>query len=178
MRYATQGTREKLMKSAPKNSVTSVSSVAGSAFSLVELLIVISILGIMAAIVIPTLQDHSKKAKEAAAKDNLRILRTAIEAYAARNNGVPPGYPDNDPTQTPDYLFFYQQLIERKDYLSVLPDNPITSQEAMKVIVAPAELPAAPALTDVFGWYYDPATKTVKLNAEGTDSENTAYFDY
>ncbi len=38
------------------------------AFSLVEMLIVISIIGILGAIVIPMLQDHSHKAKEAAAK--------------------------------------------------------------------------------------------------------------
>lgn len=47
----------------------------GHGFSLVELLIVVAILGILAAIVIPEFQNHSQQAKEAAAKENLRIFR-------------------------------------------------------------------------------------------------------
>ncbi|RKY11715.1 MAG: hypothetical protein DRP65_03460, partial [Planctomycetota bacterium] len=47
------------------------------AFSLVELLIVVAILGILAAIVVPEFQTYTQQAKEAAAKDNLRILRNA-----------------------------------------------------------------------------------------------------
>lgn len=47
----------------------------GQGFSLVELLIVVAIIGILAAIVIPEFQNHSQQAKEAAAKENLRIFR-------------------------------------------------------------------------------------------------------
>ena len=57
------------------------------AFTLAEILIVVAILGILASLVIPTFQTHAAEAKEAAAKDNLRILRTAIERYAAEHNG-------------------------------------------------------------------------------------------
>ncbi|GAH74356.1 unnamed protein product, partial [marine sediment metagenome] len=67
------------------------------AFTLVEILIVVAILGILAAIVIPQFQAHSQEAKEAAAKDNLRILRNAIELYAVQHGGVPPGYPADNP---------------------------------------------------------------------------------
>ncbi len=66
------------------------------AFTLVEILIVVAILGILAAIVLPTFQDHVQQARESAAKDNLRILRNAIEVYAAQHNDVPPGYPNDD----------------------------------------------------------------------------------
>ena len=61
-------------------------------FSLVEILIVVAILGILAAIVLPEFQAHTQQAKEAAAKDNLRILRQQIELYAAQHNGLAPGY--------------------------------------------------------------------------------------
>ena len=61
-------------------------------FTLVELMIVVAILGVLAAIVLPEFAGHIQQAKESAAKDNLRILREAIERYAADHNGVPPGY--------------------------------------------------------------------------------------
>ena len=52
------------------------------AFSLIELIIVVAILGILAAIVLPIFQSHSEEAKEAASKDNLRILRNMVQFYA------------------------------------------------------------------------------------------------
>jgi len=70
------------------------------AFTLVEILIVTAILGIMAAIVMPIFGEQVQLAKEAAAKDNLRVLRNVIERYAAEHNDVPPGYSDNDPSKT------------------------------------------------------------------------------
>jgi prepilin-type N-terminal cleavage/methylation domain-containing protein len=61
------------------------------AFSLVELMIVVAVLGILAAIVVPQFQRHSTQAKEAVAKDSLRLLRGAIELYTARHGGRPTG---------------------------------------------------------------------------------------
>ena len=58
-------------------------------FSLVELIIVVAVLGIMAAIVVPQFQNQSTKAKEAVAKEGLRILRSAIELYTAQHSGIP-----------------------------------------------------------------------------------------
>ncbi|MHC4236894.1 MAG: type IV pilin protein, partial [Planctomycetota bacterium] len=49
-------------------------------------MIVVTILGSLAAIVIPEFSGHIQKAKESAAKDNLRILRQAIERYAQDHN--------------------------------------------------------------------------------------------
>ncbi|MHC4575646.1 MAG: type IV pilin protein [Planctomycetota bacterium] len=53
-------------------------------FSLIELIIVVAILGIVAAIVVPQFQSHTAQARESAAKKNLRVLRTAINLYAAQ----------------------------------------------------------------------------------------------
>ncbi|MBN2180906.1 MAG: prepilin-type N-terminal cleavage/methylation domain-containing protein, partial [Sedimentisphaerales bacterium] len=44
-------------------------------FSVAELIIVVAILGIMAAVVVPQFQSQSTRAKNAVAKDNLRLLR-------------------------------------------------------------------------------------------------------
>ena len=51
------------------------------AFTLVEVLIVVAILGILGALVLPTFRGHIIEAKEAAAKDNIRIFRNAIEYF-------------------------------------------------------------------------------------------------
>jgi prepilin-type N-terminal cleavage/methylation domain-containing protein len=56
-----------------------------AAFTLVEILIVTAILGILAAIVIPEFQAHATQAKEAAAKESLRMLREAIDRYTLDN---------------------------------------------------------------------------------------------
>ena len=146
------------------------------AFTLVELLIVISILGIMAAIVLPTFQNHLQKTKEVAAKDSLRILRTTIEAYAAKNNGVPPGYPDNDPTQPPNFAAVVGGLCGDPKYLKEIPENPF-NDDPIAIIIANAD--SFPAAADgLSGWIYQPATKNIRLNYQGTDSEGVSYFEY
>src|SRR3989339_1948160 len=90
-----------------------------NAFSLVELMIVVAILGILAAIAMPVFQGHIQKAKESAAKDNLRILRNAIEVYAAQHNDVPPGYTNNTLSQGVSTSELNSQL--ENGYLSKVP---------------------------------------------------------
>jgi len=147
-------------------------------FSLVEVLIVVAILGILAAIAIPQFQSHSQQAKEAAAKDNLRILRQQIEFYAARHGGVPPGYPNNDPSMSPSNKPFWDQMIKNSNYLSKMPANPFSGKTVIKMVYNDEDFPAEPLVTSLYGWIYQPSTKTVKLNWPGTDSDGVAYFDY
>lgn len=52
-------------------------------FSLVELMVVVSIIGILAAIAIPNFQRFTSRAKQAEAKANLSALYTAMRAYHA-----------------------------------------------------------------------------------------------
>lgn len=148
------------------------------AFTLVEVLIVVAILGILAAIVVPQFQSNTQQAREAAAKDNLRILRQQIEFYAARHGGVPPGYPNNDPSMSPSNLPFWYQMIENGDYLSKMPVNPFSGETVIKMVYNDEDFPTEPLVTSLYGWIYQPATKTIKLNWPGTDSEGISYFSY
>ncbi len=148
------------------------------AFTLIEILIVVAILGILAAIVLPCLQDHITEAREAAAKDNLRILQNAIELYASQHNGVPPGYPGDDPSQSPSHHILINQLVKMGDLLSNLPKNPFNEKSFTKMIDNDEDFPTEPLLTGLYGWIYKPATKTIKLNWPGTDKDGVRYYDY
>ena len=154
------------------------SGIMKRAFSLVELMIVVAILGILAAIALPTFQGHVSEARQAAAKENLHILRNAIEFYATQHNGVPPGYPDNDPSNEPYTLFFIVQLVNSGKYISKLPANPFNGIRGVKTIGNNEDFPTGHVLLDLYGWIYKPATKTIKLNWEGTDKDGIAYLDY
>ncbi len=147
------------------------------AFTLVELIIVVSILGILAAIVLPEFQNHQQKAKETQAKANLKLLRDAIERYAV-DHGVPPGYPDNDSTQTPNYLLVFSQLTVVNKYLSELPKNPFNDKMAFLVLMNNESVTEGMEVNPAHGWIYHPATKTVKINWPGADSEGNSFFDY
>ena len=58
-----------------------------SGFTLIELLIVILIIGILAAIAIPSFVGQKAKANDASAKTQARTLQTAMEAAATDANG-------------------------------------------------------------------------------------------
>ncbi len=144
-------------------------------FTLVELVIVVSILGILAAIVLPEFQGHAQEAKEVAAKDNLRILRTTIERYAFDHNGIPPGYPDDNTSNLPIMAAFQYKVIN-ENYLNDIPENPFNHIDLFLMIRDDQSFPAA--ATGDYGWVYQPQTKTIKLDWPGTDSSGVLYFDY
>ena len=56
-------------------------------FTLIELLVVILIIGILAAIAIPSFLNQRGKAQDSAAKVQARTGETAAETYATDNNG-------------------------------------------------------------------------------------------
>lgn len=161
------------------------------AFTLIEVLIVVSILGILAAIVLPIFQSHSQQAKEAAAKDNLRILRNAIELYATEHNDMPPGYCDNG--DMAPMFWLYPQFTAYTSYngipnatrsasfafgpyLSEFPANPFNNKSIVRRMDDSTPLPES--ADGSFGWIYKPATKTIRIDFPGTDSEGISFYSY
>ena len=57
-------------------------------FTLIELLVVMLIIGILAAIAIPSFFNQREKAQDSKAKTDARTAQTAMETYATDNGGV------------------------------------------------------------------------------------------
>ena len=139
-------------------------------------MIVVAVLGMLAAIVVPHFKLHATQANEAVAKDSLRILRSGIERYTSQHGGVPPGYEDDDPGTVPSSLTFHNQLIIEGRYVLKMPENPFNELKTTLVIANDGTFPEAASGT--YGWIYQPATITIRLDWPGTDKDGIRYYDY
>ena len=162
-------------------------------FTLVELIIVVTILGIMAAIVIPTFQGNIATAKESASKTNLTTIRTQLELYKLQHNGYPPGYINGGDaliafvplqlTQTtavggqPSGSTIPSGSFPYGPYLKSIPQNPFNKLSTIDYVAE------ATPFSDVVdgtssGWLYKKETAEIAINWTGTDSEGVAYYNY
>jgi general secretion pathway protein G len=58
-------------------------------FTLVEMLLVITIIGILAALVVPKMMGRSEQARDAAARADIASIKTALDAYEVDNGYYP-----------------------------------------------------------------------------------------
>jgi prepilin-type N-terminal cleavage/methylation domain-containing protein len=146
------------------------------AFSIAELIIVAAIIGILAALVMPSLHNHAMEAKEAAARENLQLLRGAIELYAARHGGAPPGYAANNLSSNPTAEHFLSQTTVEDRCLLQMPENPFNDLNRVRIVGNEDVFPTEATGHD--GWVYQPATKIIRVDWPGGDSHGIRFFDY
>lgn len=93
-------------------------------FTIVELLIVIVIIGILAALVIVAYTGIQARARDSTRVTDMRNVKTAIEAYAADNNG------DYPPTSFPGLAYY---LVPK--YIKAIPTDPINAAQDGKAYI-------------------------------------------
>ena len=162
-----------------------------SGFTLIELIIVVSILGILAAIVVPKFSDASDLARQSALKEDLRNLRTQIELYKTQHDSVCPGYPGGNEAAAATQVIFIDQLTKFTDangnvsetrsssypfgpYLGSMPVNHISQNSDIKIVSG--AFPATASGNE--GWVYQASSGKVCPNISGIDSNDKLYFDY
>jgi general secretion pathway protein G len=121
-----------------------------SAFTLVEMLLVITIIGILAALVIPKMVGRSEQARQTAGRADLSSIKTALDAFEVDNGYYPKSMQDliqqpnnaknwhgpylekipQDPWGN-NYLYYYPGKHNQNSYdlLSVGPDGKEGSED-------------------------------------------------
>lgn len=79
-------------------------------FTLIELMIVMAIIGILAVIAIPSYVSAVRQAREAVLKEDLHIMRNAIDSYTADKQKAPQSLDD----------------LVQEGYLKAIPEDPMT----------------------------------------------------
>lgn len=117
-----------------------------SAFTLIELLVVMAIIATLLSIAVPRYFHSMEKSKEAILKEDLNIMRDAIDKYYG------------DTGKYPDAL---EDLVSKK-YLRKIPIDPITESETTWVVIPPEDA--------TNGAVYD-----VQSGATGNSRDGTPY---
>jgi type II secretion system protein G len=117
-------------------------------FTLIELLIVMAIIGMLLALVVPRYFHTVTHARETVLREDLSILREAIDKYYA------------DLNQYPDTL---TALVD-KHYVRSVPVDPFT-KAADSWTVIPSEDPDHPGIRDLHSGSDQPAADGTPLNS-------------
>lgn len=108
-----------------------------SGFTLVELMIVMLVIGVLTAIAIPLFSAAIRNAKEAALKEDLHVMRDAIDSYTMDKAKAPQSLDD----------------LVQSGYLKKIPEDPTTHSVETWVTVSDDTLQSIdqtdPGVTDV-----------------------------
>ena len=117
-------------------------------FTLVELLVVFAIIAVLLAIAVPRYFGSETRAKETVLKENLHVMREAIQQYYA------------DKGRYPETL----ETLATEKYLRQIPLDPVTESAATWVVVPPQDAGK--------GGVYD-----VKSGAPGASADGKAFSE-
>ncbi|MGB8960069.1 MAG: type II secretion system protein [Candidatus Aminicenantales bacterium] len=114
-------------------------------FTLIELIIVLSIIGLLVGVGLPTYKSATVKAREAVLHENLYILRKLIDQYAQDKGKYPASL----------------QTLVQDSYIRAIPIDPMTRLSTSWVEVRELPSPEDPMLTEI------PGVIDVKSGSEG-----------
>jgi general secretion pathway protein G len=92
-------------------------------FTLIELIVVMLIIALLASLAVPRYFGSVQKSKDAVLKENLTLMRDALDKF----------YGDND-----KYPAALDELVSRK-YLRSIPRDPVTESATTWIIVPPED---------------------------------------
>lgn len=120
------------------------------AFTLVEILIVVILLGILAAIIIPSFTESTNKARITTTYSELQKIRSHLEVFEVRNGGRRPAIEEDDGT--------WGEIVG-PEYLMSAPTNAwVGGSNSQRIHFASA---ADVAFQTDYGWIYDPDSDTI-----------------
>ena len=96
-----------------------LSTVNQAGFTFVEVMIVLVVIGILVTLATPSFTTSVHRAREAALRENLFVLRDVIDQHYADNGTYPPAL---------------EALVEKR-YLRKIPKDPITGSESTWILV-------------------------------------------
>lgn len=134
-------------------------------FTLIELMVVAAIIGILASMAVVQLRQTPQRAKEAALKENLYVLRNVIDQYFT------------DKGKYPDTL----QTLVTDGYIRKIPVDPMTGSDTTWVEVqAEADQPAGDTGADAGGTGGDVGggVADVKSGSDGTALDGSRYSEW
>lgn len=119
-------------------------------FTLIELIVVLTVLALLLTIAVPRYYGHIEHAKEATLKQDLSVMRDAIDKF------------HGDKGRYPDQL---DELVSAR-YIRSVPVDPITESASTWRVIPPTD-------TEAKGAVYD-----VKSGAEGKGVDGTPYGEW
>lgn len=129
-----------------------------SGFSLIEMVIVILILGIIAAVAAPRMFDTAQQAEINTTRQQLAILRNAIEMHRAQNGAYPTDLPVAMGTML-NGPFPVPQIGSVRGLSGVYVDSTTTDS------------PVIPSPNSSDGWAYKPHNGNLRLNLNPSGGE-------
>ena len=117
-------------------------------FTLIELLVVLAIIGTLLTLAVPSYLQHLDRSKEAVLRENLSVMRQAIDQYRADTNTWPASL----------------ELLTQKRYLRKIPVDPITDSSDTWQVSPPPD--------------GTPGVYEIHSGAEGVSRDGTYFADW